>query len=411
MTEQSDQPNDTPDFDRFSDLNMGTITPAKIDKNLRYAKTAAQNHSKKHLSGRGEIFRPPREYTALRKRKRLNGDRDVGSLKYHSSRDDSSYSDADDSDTQRPGSRSRRSKKKDAKKTSWMASIFDIINQHPNLPDNLKRWVSFLVNVSVVSAVGYWVWAIVSTVRGDIMTANSAARREIVAKAASCQTQYEINGCEGNDRPALQAMCEQWDECRYLDPESIMVVRNTAKEVAGVFNAFATTMEYRSYVGCRLPISRQRRRADNLPVPALRHLFPLFRSQLLGRLQQPPQGLDTGAPNAGSRSRAALWISRTLQPGVHVRPHRDAVAPEADRRAGHGRDRHGWRPLPSAQNHSAAPANTFATPLSLGKGGSQEPGQGWTESIQGVLGGCCPTDLLFFFFVLYRVTPGGRTSV
>ncbi|KAH6697356.1 Di-sulfide bridge nucleocytoplasmic transport domain-containing protein [Plectosphaerella plurivora] len=246
LTEQSDQPNDdTPDFDRFSDLNMGTITPHKIDKNMRYAKTALS--TKKHLSGRGEIFRPPRDYPALRKRKRLNGDRDVASLKYHSSRDDS-YSDDDESDTQISGSRSRRTKRKGAQNTGMLASTFDLINRHPNLPDNLKKWVSFLVNVSVVSALGYWAWAIVSTVRGDIMTANSAARRELVARAAACQTQYDINNCQGNDRPALQTMCDEWDECRYLDPESIMVVRNTAKEVAGVFNTFATTMEYRSYI-------------------------------------------------------------------------------------------------------------------------------------------------------------------
>jgi hypothetical protein len=88
-------------------------------------------------------------------------------------------------------------------------------------------------------------------VRGDIMTANSAARRELVARAAACQTQYDVNNCQGNDRPALQTMCDEWDECRYLDPESIMVVRNTAKEVAGVFNTFATTMEMRSYVSCK----------------------------------------------------------------------------------------------------------------------------------------------------------------
>lgn len=226
----------------------GTITPSKVDKNLRYAKTGHQ--SRKHAPGKGEIARTSRDYQALRKRKRGVGDRDVGSLRYHSSRDDSEFDSEDyasDQPTHKGKGKSSRKQSKNGK--GWFMTMFDLVNQHPNMPDNLSRWVTLMVNVSVVSVFGYMAWSLWSTIRNDILTANDAARREIINTALECNDQYLLNECEKKDRPALKAMCDEWDECRIQDPESIMVVKNTAKQMAVVINEFASTMELRGYVG------------------------------------------------------------------------------------------------------------------------------------------------------------------
>lgn len=254
LTETPDLANETPDADRLHDMSLATITPSRVDKNQRYAKSVAQ--SKRYQSGKGEIPRGNRDYAALRKRKRHNNDRDVGSIRYHPSRDDENDSDSSGSDSEAEGvkavprSSQRRSRKEGrGKAKGWFGTVVEMINQNPNMPDNLSKWIALLINLFVVAVFAYFGWSLVSTVRSDISNANEAARREIVTRALECNDQYILNECAKKDRPALKAMCDEWDECRIQDPESIMVVKNTAKQVAEVINEFAGTMTMQAWVG------------------------------------------------------------------------------------------------------------------------------------------------------------------
>ncbi|KAL2758316.1 hypothetical protein ACRALDRAFT_1048138 [Sodiomyces alcalophilus JCM 7366] len=247
LTETPDLHNDTPDADRLNDMALATITPSRVDKNLRYGKSIA--HPKRYQSGKGEIPRGSRDYGALRKRKRHNNDRDVGSVRYHSSRDDDSESESDAGGVEgvpRPSQRRSRMKNRAAAK-GWFDTFVETINQNPNMPDNLSKWIALLINMFVIAVFVYFGWSLVSTVRSDINNANEAARREIVTRALECNDQYILNECAKKDRPALKAMCDEWDECRIQDPESIMVVKNTAKQVAEVINEFAGTMTMQAW--------------------------------------------------------------------------------------------------------------------------------------------------------------------
>lgn len=250
LTETSDFPNDTPEADRMCDVTMAApTTPSKIDKVSRYGKSS---FSKKHVSGKGEI-RALRdssrmEIHALRKRKRHNYDKDVSSVaRYMPQEWEEGESDSDENDDQygRPQSRKRQA-------NGWFGSILKAMEQHPNAPDNLSRWFRLGVNLFVLSVLTFFGWSIVEAVRSDIRNANEKAHTEIMSQITECQTNYKINGCQDNDRPALERMCSEWFECMTQNPESIMRVKVTAKQIAEIINEFAETMNLKAWVSLSL---------------------------------------------------------------------------------------------------------------------------------------------------------------
>lgn len=247
LTETSDFPNDTPEVDRMGDVSMGgTTSPSKIDKSLRYGKSA--HSSKKHASGRGEI-RGSRDMSAvdfLRKRKRHNYDKDVGT-RYRGQIWDESDADSDDSLASQVHNRSRSRRNKSGPPRGVVGSLFHMLDEHPNAPDNLYRWIQLLVNFSLVSMFAYIGWTVVDTVRSDINNANEAARMELMSKMTECQNQYTINGCSKKDRPALQDMCDKWFDCMMQNPESIMKVKVTAIQIAEIFNEFSDAMNIKAW--------------------------------------------------------------------------------------------------------------------------------------------------------------------
>ncbi|KAJ4253284.1 hypothetical protein NW762_010439 [Fusarium torreyae] len=243
QTEVSDFPNDTPEADRMSDVNMGGMpSPSRVDKSYRYGK--APFSAKKHTPGRGEI-RANRDLSVsefIRKRKRHNLDKDVGSITRH--RWTESDSDSDDSIAPR---RSRGKRKAKEAPKGFLGSLFHMLDEHPNAPDNLYRWVQLLVNFFLVSIFVYIGWSIVGTIRSDIQNANETARFEIMSKITECQTQYTMNECAKKDRPALQPMCDKWYDCMMQNPESIMRVKVTAKQIAEIINEFSDAMNLKAW--------------------------------------------------------------------------------------------------------------------------------------------------------------------
>ncbi|KAL0937827.1 nuclear envelope protein [Colletotrichum truncatum] len=246
LTENSEFPDDTPDIDRFGDANMGTMTPSKVDKSYRYGKVGLLS-SKRHAPGKGEIPRGTRDYPAIRKRKRHNLDRDVGgSVRWHGSQDwDSEYN--SDDDAPRQTSAKRNGSKKRAGR-SWIGNLFHTLEEHPNAPENLYRWIQLLVNCILVSAFVFFCWSILDTIRGDIRNANEVARQEIESRMAECRSEYQLNECAKKDRPALKAMCDEWYECMIQDPSAIMRVRVTVKQIAEILNEFAGAMQVKAWV-------------------------------------------------------------------------------------------------------------------------------------------------------------------
>ncbi|KAF5018320.1 hypothetical protein F66182_9704 [Fusarium sp. NRRL 66182] len=246
LTEVSEFPNDTPEADRMSDVNMsGMTSPSKIDKSHRYGKTPFS--SRKYTPGRGEI-RATRDLSVtdfIRNRKRHNLDKDVGSITRHRWAESEPESDSDGSIA--PRQRRSRSKRTKEPPKGFLGTLFHMLDEHPNAPDNLYRWVQLLVNFFLVSIFVYIGWSIVGTVRSDIQNANETARLEIMSKITECQTQYTMNECSKKDRPALKAMCDEWYDCMMQNPESIMRVKVTAKQIAEIINEFSEAMNLKAW--------------------------------------------------------------------------------------------------------------------------------------------------------------------
>jgi hypothetical protein len=130
-----------------------------------------------------------------------------------------------------------------------ISSLFHILDEHPNAPDNLYRWVKLIVNFLIVSVFVYLGWSVVSTVKTDIANANQTARFEIMGRITECQNRFNENGCANQNRPpALNDMCNQWSECMTQNPEAIMRVKVTAKQIAEIINEFADAMNLKAWV-------------------------------------------------------------------------------------------------------------------------------------------------------------------
>ncbi|QUC21274.1 uncharacterized protein UV8b_05517 [Ustilaginoidea virens] len=242
-TEASDYPNDTPDLDRKADIAMGaTITPLKIDKSSRYAKTGGIG--KKQASGKGEIRGSRDLNVTMRKRKRHNLDKDVGSVVRNSGYEADSWdSDLDGSDG---GQGAGRSKDKGRQKGPF-ESFFHALNKYPDTPDHMQRWMQLGANVFLVSVLTYVGWSVVSTIRSDIYNANLVAQQKLVGQMEACRKHYTDNNCAGNSLPALKEVCAEWYECMMQDPEAIMRIKVTAKQVAEIINEFTETMHLKAW--------------------------------------------------------------------------------------------------------------------------------------------------------------------
>ncbi|KAG5981735.1 hypothetical protein E4U55_002607 [Claviceps digitariae] len=244
QTEASDYPNDTPDIDRRADASLGaSLSPLKIDKSSRYSKPSSV--FKKHATGRGEIRGYRDINKVMRKRKRHNLDKDVGSV---SRGHDGDLWDSD-SDASEDGSSSSHSKSQGSqgKQKGPFESFFHAMNKYPNTPDHMQRWMQLGTNVFLVSVLTYVCWSVVSTIRTDIYNANLAEQRNLLGQIEACQDKWTINGCKDNDRPALKVLCDEWHECMRQDPDAIMRVKVTAKQVAEIINEFTETMHLKAW--------------------------------------------------------------------------------------------------------------------------------------------------------------------
>ena len=125
-----------------------------------------------------------------------------------------------------------------------------MMDEHPNAPDNLYRWIQLLLNFFLFSIFVYLGWSVVDAVRTDIHNANEGARMELMSKMTECQNQYTMNECSKKVPPALKPFCDEWYDCMMQNPESIMRVKVTAKQIAEIFNEFTDALNMKAWVSC-----------------------------------------------------------------------------------------------------------------------------------------------------------------
>ncbi|KAH6607056.1 hypothetical protein Trco_003369 [Trichoderma cornu-damae] len=261
-TEVSAFPNDTPESEHMIDATAGNnTTPTKIDKASRYKRGSPR----KHASGRGEIRplreSPRKELQVLRKRKRHNYDRDVGSVIRHLPRDwDGDASDSDMSLTSYRGaspskkapppsppppppssssfSSSSQQRAHQAAPTrpsgeGWFVSALGTMDRYPGAPDHIYRWLQLGLNCFIMGIVMFFGWSVVEAVRSDIRNANEMARMEIMSRITECQ------------KPLHEQRMHQEGPAGAARAVRPMV---TIKQVAEVINEFADAMNLKAWI-------------------------------------------------------------------------------------------------------------------------------------------------------------------
>lgn len=209
----------------------GTITPSKVDKSARY---------RKHAPGRGEI-RPTRG-AAVNELTRRRKKQSNPILRYPQ--------ESDEEDTDDGYSRNDRRPRSDGS-GGVVSSMFRMMDEHRDAPDNLGRWLKFGVNTFLLCLFCGTVVALVQGVVSDVRTVHEGARSEIRAKAAACQDEYMANGCDTTDAPAFKKMCSEWLECM-RQSQDIVRTRATLNEVANIMNDFFGRLNLKAWVS--LPI-------------------------------------------------------------------------------------------------------------------------------------------------------------
>lgn len=243
-TEASDLPNDTPEADRMSDVFVsGAITPGKVDKSHRYQKGGLS--ARKHASGKGDI-RPYRDFGASDLgRRRRRRDRNIHMQRHYQDWDE----DSDDSLYDRSRYRSRHKKSNAPPRNGGViGSIFHMMEEHHTAPENLHRWIQLGINIFLGGIFCVAIFSVVHAVHADIVAVNELARQEIRTDIARCQDLYLSNGCATTDAPAFKALCTEWYECMSQDPERIVRVRTTLKEVAHIMNDFFGNLNLKAWV-------------------------------------------------------------------------------------------------------------------------------------------------------------------
>jgi len=234
MTDTSEVTVDTPDADRDHDFGRMTITPHTAERALFNKGTL-----RSRTPGKGDVPRGNRD--KVRKRKRLPGDRDVGSVRsrlQHASDD----SDSDWEDGAEP--------KKTVKPKGWLSSFLAAVSDHPSAPAILSKWLQLGVNLVLMSLVIIGMVYMFLQVRADLASETEKARADLLSKMSLCADHYVKNQCapKASRAPALEIPCNEWEICMNQDPLAVMKVQLTVRNIGNVLNEFTDVMSLKTWV-------------------------------------------------------------------------------------------------------------------------------------------------------------------
>ena len=137
--------------------------------------------------------------------------------------------------------------------TAPPGSVLGFLQAHPQLPDQLARWVQFGVSTLAALAVVGVVAAFLLFVRTEIDHKADAAMRAAAADIADCRKEWRDNGCAGPVGPAFQRQCDAWADCMHRDARRIGRASISASTLADILNAFFEPLSWKLLVRCPLP--------------------------------------------------------------------------------------------------------------------------------------------------------------
>ncbi|KAH6630586.1 Di-sulfide bridge nucleocytoplasmic transport domain-containing protein [Chaetomium sp. MPI-SDFR-AT-0129] len=239
MTDTSDMPAETPEFDRDDEILRSPVTPS-AGRSL-ISRTLLKNHA----SGRGEILRGNRD--KVRKRKRQQGDRDVGSVRPRLSHD-SDDSDSDWEDGQDSPEKERKAAT--VPQRGWFSGFLSAISDHPSAPAILSKWLQLGFNIVMVSLAVFGLLFVVYQIRSDLSYANEKARAALTHEMATCATDFVKNNCDpaGKRPPALEEQCNRWEACMNQDASAIMQLQVSVRNIAEIVNEFVGVLTVKAWV-------------------------------------------------------------------------------------------------------------------------------------------------------------------
>ena len=197
--------------------------------------------------GRGEMGRRShlavtRSRGKVQKRRRRDGDPDVRSAPRRSN---------NNSDFEEHSGRGVRAQNgpEIAEQMGFIPSVLTFIDAHPGLPNTLSYYVQFLLNFFLALCVMYVLYGIFSTISNDIAERAIMESSEILAEMAVCAREFKENKCERDSRvPAMETVCNNWEQCMQRDPYKVGRSRLSAGMFAEIVNSFIEPISVKAIV-------------------------------------------------------------------------------------------------------------------------------------------------------------------
>lgn len=240
MTEASEtEVPETPQADRSEIMDSSGFyspeTPAHV--------SASPRRSGKGTLTRSTTFENPVD--RVRKRPRNNRDRDIGSTRKRLP----GGCDEDDSDYETYAS--RQSKHRTAPENmGWLYYILSTVSSNPEAPIVFSWYLQVFVNAFFGGLLLWVAWGIISAVRGEVIYSSEKAKLNLLAEIEHCSKQYAANRCSpiAERIPAVEGLCNEWDQCMSQDPNSVAGVKASVSHLADIVNEFTTRLSWKSIV-------------------------------------------------------------------------------------------------------------------------------------------------------------------
>ena len=226
---------------------FSALTPSKIDKSQRFRGTKAS--ARKQTSGKGDVRSSRITMEAIRKRKRHNRDRDVGSF-HHA---ESDFSGDEEAESYGGRGRGPRDPQMGGQQPSFWRGFMENLQDFEHAPIHLWNWFVFTFRVVAIigsscigmSAVYWFITDVYNVIDADIETKK--------ADASVCEVNYLRNEC-AKDRllPALEPLCNDWFECMHQDTGSTQKVKAIVKATTDLLNEASGNLSLKSYVSYKI---------------------------------------------------------------------------------------------------------------------------------------------------------------
>ncbi|KAK4135818.1 hypothetical protein BT67DRAFT_455157 [Trichocladium antarcticum] len=239
LTDTSEVPADTPEVEHTGE-GVGKLTLTPSGGKTLFSQALLRNHA----SGKGELGRGSRD--KVRKRKRLHGDKDVGSVRSRLPHD-SDDSDSDWEKTSRAGVKGGRKGKGSPR--GWANNFLSAVSNHPSAPAILSKWLQLAVNIVLLSLVLFGIFAILAQIRSDLAHASEKARIAIINEMELCKDNFLKNACspKANRPPALDGPCNEWEVCMHQEASIGTMSQISAKNIAEILNAFVGVLTFKTW--------------------------------------------------------------------------------------------------------------------------------------------------------------------